>query len=74
MTLTRPKPGDWLVVAPRSTADTERRGMILEILGGPGHQHYRVRWDEEHVSIYYPSGGFWIESARDPCEIDDPEC
>jgi hypothetical protein len=32
-----------------------RRGLILDVLGGPGHEHYRVRWDESHESLFYPS-------------------
>jgi hypothetical protein len=34
-----------------------RRGQILEILGEPGHEHYKVRWDERHESIVYPADG-----------------
>ena len=34
-----------------------RRGEIIEILGGAGHEHYRVRWDENHESIVYPADG-----------------
>jgi hypothetical protein len=34
-----------------------RRGEIVELLGGPGHEHYRVRWDERHESIVYPADG-----------------
>ena len=30
---------------------------ILEVLGREGHQHYRVRWDEQHESIVYPADG-----------------
>jgi hypothetical protein len=37
-----------------------RRGKIVEILGGPGHEHYRVRWDERHESIVYPADGVSI--------------
>ena len=37
-----------------------RRGQILELLGGPGHEHYRVRWDEQHESILYPADGVVI--------------
>jgi carbamate kinase len=55
--------GDWIVVHPRSLDAPGRRGQILETLGVPGHEHYRVRRDEEHESIFYPSGGFTIERA-----------
>jgi hypothetical protein len=31
--------------------------MIVEVLGREGHEHYRVRWDEEHESIHFPAQG-----------------
>ena len=34
-----------------------RRGLILEVIGGKGHEHYRVRWTDGHESIYYPADG-----------------
>ncbi len=37
-----------------------RRGTIIELLGSAGHQHYRVRWDDQHESIVYPSDGVMI--------------
>ena len=40
----------------RGLADRGRHGLILEVLGHGEHEHYRVRWDEEHESIFYPSG------------------
>ena len=48
--------GDWLEVL-GLPGMPPRRGQILEVLGGPGHIHYRVRWDERHESIFYPSEG-----------------
>ena len=48
--------GDWLEVhSPRGGAP--RRGLILEILGAPGHEHYRVRCIDDHESIYFPADG-----------------
>ena len=40
-----------------------RRGKVVELLGSAGHKHYRVRWDDEHESIVYPSDGV-IVTAR----------
>ncbi len=40
--------------------EAARRGEILEILGEPGHEHYRVRWDEQHESIVYPADGVQV--------------
>lgn len=60
--------GDWIEVdAPRDIQP--RRGMVLEVLGGRGHERYRVRWDEAHESMLYPSGGVRVidpPSARGP--------
>ena len=48
------EPGDVVVVHGHSTGDPERTGVILEVLGSSGHEHYRVRWDEEHESLFWP--------------------
>jgi len=50
----RARPGDWVVVHGHSVREPERLGLILEVIGTPGHERYRVRWDEEHESIFYP--------------------
>lgn len=46
-----------------------RHGEIIEILGEPGHERYRVRWDEHHESIVFPADGVSIVrrgEARSP--------
>jgi hypothetical protein len=50
------KAGDWLE-ARDIHGGPPRRGEILEVLGRPGHEHFRVRWDEQHESIVYPADG-----------------
>jgi hypothetical protein len=51
--------GDWLEVGgPPGTM--ARRGQVLEVLGAAGHTHFRVRWDEEHESLFYPTDGALI--------------
>jgi hypothetical protein len=54
--------GDWLEVAgvPGCPA---RHGLVLEVLGRPGHEHYRVRWDEEHESLFFPTEGVHVLDA-----------
>ena len=37
-----------------------RRGEVVQILGAAGHEHYRVRWEEDHESIVYPADGVTI--------------
>ena len=58
----RAKPGDWVVIHAHTIREHERTGLILEVLGSPGHERYRVRWDEEHESIYYPGSDTTIQS------------
>jgi hypothetical protein len=50
------KPGDRIEIASIGGA-AARRGRILEVLGGPHHEHYLVRWDDGRESIHYPSDG-----------------
>jgi Domain of unknown function (DUF1918) len=42
--------GDWIEVN-MVGGGSSRRGQILEVLGAPGHEHFRVRWDEQHESL-----------------------
>jgi hypothetical protein len=42
-----------------------RYGRIVEVLGGPHHEHYRVRWSDEHHSIHYPSDGTRVIRGED---------
>jgi hypothetical protein len=51
-----PRAGDWIETR-GVHGQGPRRGEILEVLGRQGHEHYRVRWDEQHESIVYPADG-----------------
>lgn len=51
---TRARPGDVVVISGHTVGDTPRLGEIVEVLGEAGHEHYRVRWEDEHESIFYP--------------------
>jgi hypothetical protein len=57
----RARSGDW-VEAHAIGGGAPRRGQIVELLGRPGHERYRVRWDEEHESILYPADGVTVVS------------
>jgi hypothetical protein len=48
--------GDWIDVN-GLPGNAPRSGQIIEVLGSGGHEHYRVRWDERHESIFYPTEG-----------------
>ncbi len=51
--------GDWIETR-GVHGQPSRRGEIIELLGSGGHEHYRVRWDEQHESIVYPADGVII--------------
>ena len=53
--------GTAYVCAP-GNADTiaSTQAAIVEVLGRPGHEHYQVRWDEQHESIVFPADGVRI--------------
>jgi hypothetical protein len=57
------RPGDWLQVH-GLPGRAPREGQILEILGQPGHRHFRVRWDEAHESTFFPTDGAVVVPAR----------
>jgi len=46
--------GDWIEIHGHIQGEPPRAALVLEVLGTPGNEHYRVRWDEEHESILYP--------------------
>jgi uncharacterized protein DUF1918 len=47
--------GDEIVVDGQHTGDSPRRGEVLEVLQQGGIVHYRVRWDDGHESVFFPS-------------------
>ena len=53
--------GDWIECR-GVHGQAPRRGEIIEVLGGEGHEHYQVRWDEQHESIVYPADGVIVTS------------
>lgn len=56
--------GDLVVVEGRRVGQGRRIGEILEVLGEPGHEHYRVRWDADRESVFYPSSDSTIRKAK----------
>jgi hypothetical protein len=56
--------GDRIEVHSPSGTVAPRRGEIVEVLGMPHHEHYRVRWNDGHESIFFPADGTHIRSAE----------
>ena len=47
--------GDRIVVESRKVGGGRKTGEVAEVVDGTSGQHYRVRWDDGHESIVYPS-------------------
>ena len=58
------QPGDLIVIEGHRVGEGRRIGEILEVLATNGHEHYRVRWDDGHESVYYPAGGAIVQHAQ----------
>ena len=50
-----PQPGDVIAIHGHHVGEAERTGEVLEVLGESGHEHFRVRWEDGHESVFYPS-------------------
>lgn len=47
---------------PHMLGEPARTGLILEVIGSTPHERYRVRWDEEHESIFFPGPDATIQA------------
>jgi hypothetical protein len=41
-----------------------RTGEILEVLGEAEHEHFKVRWEDGHESVFYPSNDATVRPGR----------
>ena len=56
--------GDVVEIKGHRVGDAPRKGEILEVLGEPGQRHFRVRWEDGHESVFYPSSDAVVRPAR----------
>jgi hypothetical protein len=57
--------GDHIVVESRKVGGDRKSGEVIDVIGGSGGPHYRIRWDDGHESVVYPStDAFVAERAR----------
>ena len=57
------KVGDLVVITGHRVGEAERIAEILEVLGDVPGEHYRVRWDDGHESLFYPGSDATIRRA-----------
>jgi hypothetical protein len=55
--------GDLIVITGHRVGEAEQVGEILEVLGEHPHERYRVRWGDDHESIFYPGSDAAIRHA-----------
>ena len=60
----RGRVGDLVVVEGHRVGQGRRIGEILEVLGEAGREHYRVRWETDRESVFYPSSDSTIQHAK----------
>ena len=48
------RPGDEVVITGHSVGDAPKVAVILEVLGVEGREHFLVRWEDGHESIFFP--------------------
>jgi hypothetical protein len=53
-----------ITVSAHRVGEHARTGEILEILGGPGHEHYRVRWEDGREAVVSPSSDAVVRTHR----------
>lgn len=65
---------DVIEVSARRVGEVARTGEILEVLGSPGHPHFRIRWDDDHESLFYPGSdtSVGIRRSADPRVAPEP--
>jgi hypothetical protein len=56
--------GDLVVVDGHRLGESRRMGEILEVLGRADHEHYRVRWEDDRETIFYPAGDALVRRGR----------
>ena len=62
----RAKPGYIIEIHGHKVGEHPRLGEILEVLGDPGREHYRVRWEDDHEAIVYPAEDAIVRPGHSP--------
>jgi hypothetical protein len=57
------KTRDRIVVESLRVGQPRREGEVLEVVAGE-REHYRLRWDDGHESIYFPSSDCRVVGSR----------
>jgi hypothetical protein len=56
--------GDLIEIHGHRQGEERRLGEILAVLGEPGHEHYRVRWDDDRESVFFPASDATVRHVQ----------
>jgi hypothetical protein len=56
--------GDHFVIEGTKVGQARRNGEVVEVLGISTRQHFRVRWEDGHETIYIPGPGATVERKK----------
>ncbi len=51
------KGGDRIAIESEHVGEGSREGTVLEVIGSGDGIHYRVKWDDGHESVLFPTAG-----------------
>lgn len=54
--------GDRIIFESRKVGGGRKTGEVAEVMTGASGPHYRVRWEDGHESIVYPSTDAFVEA------------
>ena len=58
--------GDRVEIVGHRVGDASRGGEIVEVLGAAPNQHFRIRWQDGHMSLLYPSSDVAVIHQKAP--------
>jgi hypothetical protein len=56
--------GDEIVVTGHQLGVAQKTAVIVEVLGEPGHERFRVRWEDGHESVFFPGEDAVVRRPR----------
>ena len=59
-----PAPGWVIEIEGHHVGEPKQTVEVIEVLRSPGHVHYKVRWEDGHESILYPSSDVHVRPAH----------
>lgn len=51
------KTGDRIAVESERVGEGSREGRVLDVIGTGDAVHYRVKWEDGHESVVFPTAG-----------------